>query len=173
MVLVSNCLKDCGKKLIMSNNVKKPPVLLSWILIISMFTAPLWSNNTTKTTLTKESKGVLNNTEFVITVTDKQISNSGLPYCKFFIKSIEKTLIGSCNTTSNNMTFNVGWNYNVEKSQINGNNIIIYKTTKINSVVQLTVVKLTHRAGTKLAELSNGTFVGGSNLNVGDLVNTQ
>lgn len=152
---------------------KNPPKLLGFIVIGIMFTAPIWSNNTTKTTLTKNSSGVLNNTEFTITVTDKQVSNSGLPYCKFYIKSIEKTLIGSCNPTSNDITFKVGWNYKIEKAQIKDENIIIYKATQINSITQLTVVRLTHRAGTKLAELNNGTFVGGSNLNVGDLVNTQ
>lgn len=153
--------------------VKNPPKLLGFIVIGIMFTAPLWSNNTTKTILTKSSQGVLNNTEFVVTITDKQVSNSGLPYCKMYIKSIEKTLIGSCNPTSNDITFKVGWNYKIEKAQIKDENITIYKATPINSTSQLTVVRLTHRAGTKLAELSNGTFVGGSNLNVGDLVNTQ
>jgi hypothetical protein len=152
---------------------KQLPKLLGVVVIGIMFTAPLWSNNTTKTTLTKNSQGVLNNTEFVVTITDKQVSNSGLPYCKMYIKSIEKTLVGSCNPTNNNITFKVGWNYKIEKAQIKDENIIIYKATPINSTTQLTVVRLTHRAGTKLAELSNGTFVGGSNLNVGDLVNTQ
>jgi hypothetical protein len=153
--------------------VKNPPKLLGFIVIGIMFTAPLWSNNTTKTILTKSSQGILNNTEFVVTITDKQVSNSGLPYCKMYIKSIEKTLIGNCNPTSNDITFKVGWNYKIEKAQIKDENITIYKATPINNVTQLTVVRLTHRAGTKLAELSNGTFVGGSNLNVGDLVNTQ
>jgi hypothetical protein len=153
--------------------VKNPPKLLGVIVIGIVFTAPLWSNNTTKTTLTKNSQGVINNTEFVVTITDKQVSNSGLPYCKMYIKSIEKTLIGGCNPTNNDITFKVGWNYKIEKAQIKDENITIYKATPINSVTQLTVVRLTHRAGTKLAELSNGTFVSGSDLDVGDLVNTQ
>jgi hypothetical protein len=154
-----------------TNTVKKPPKLLGLIALGIMFTAPLWSNTTAKTPLTKTSSGVLNNTEFTINVTDKQVSNSGLVYCKFSVPSIEKVFVGSCNTADNKTSFKIGWNYIVAKSQIKDNNIIIYKTAEINSVAQLTVVRITHRAGTKVAVLSDGSIVGGSNLSVGDFVN--
>ena len=144
------------------------------ICIGALLVAPMFNNNNNKQVLTDNSKGVINNTDVILTVTNKGVSNSGFEYCNFIVESpIQKTYIGPC-TTTNNTQLRVGWTYNVTKLDVKeGGLISINKAVKIDNKTKLQVIKIKFLAGTKVAELSNGNIVSASNVEVGDWVSIR
>jgi hypothetical protein len=155
-------------------NKKKPSLLVFWLCCIAILIAPLTAN-TTKTKLTDSSKGVIRDSDTVISVTNKGVSSSGFVYCTFVIeKPIQKQLVGPC-TTTDDLVLKVGWDYTTSKFNLGeGGKIIIYKATPIDSKVKLQVVQIKYLAGhTRVAILSNGDKVSGTNLNVGDYVSVR
>jgi hypothetical protein len=152
----------------MSNN--KKPKMFGIICILIGLTAPLWFKSEAKTELTSNSNGVLRNTSFVVVVTDKQVSNSGLPYCKFVVnKPIDKTYVGGCNTT-NNITLKLGYKYEVTKAQVKEDTLTIFQAVEMDSEYKLEVKRIYYKAGTRIAVLSNGQKVIGNNLYIGSKV---
>lgn len=153
---------------------KQPSKLMFVICIGALLVAPLFNNNTNKQVLTENSKGVINNTDVILTVTNKGVSSSGFKYCNFIVESpIQKTYIGPCSTT-NNTQLSVGFSYNVTKLEVKeGGLISINKAVEIDNKTKLQVVEIKFLAGTKVAKLSNGNIVSANNVEVGDWVSVR
>jgi hypothetical protein len=153
---------------------KEPSKLMFWLCSIALIVAPLFNSNINKQVLTENSKGVINNTDIILTVTNKGVSNSGFEYCNFIVeKPIQKTYIGPCNTT-NNTQLSVGFSYNVTKLDVKeGGLLSINKAVEIDNKTKIQVVEIKFLAGTKVAKLSNGNIVSASNVEVGDWVSVR
>lgn len=145
---------------------------IGWLCFICLLSAPIISGFVKGETLTKGStNGIYRGQSVEVEVIDVGVSNNGFKYCTFYVKSIERKMIGPCTDTNNKQVFNVGSKYLVTKLQINGNNnVVINKAEQISNSSKVKVVRLFTKARTVLAELSNGNVVGGANLNVGDYV---
>ena len=153
---------------------KEPSKLMFWLCGIALVVAPMFNSNINKQVLTDNSKGVINNTNVILTVTSKGVSSSGFEYCNFIVESpIQKTYIGPC-TTTNNTQLRVGWTYNVTKLDVKeGGLISINKAVEIDNKTKLQVVEIKFLAGTKVAKLSNGNIVSANNVAVGDWVSVR
>lgn len=153
---------------------KQPSKLMFFICIGALFMAPMFNNNGNKQVLTENSKGVINNTDVILTVTNKGVSSSGFEYCNFIVeKPIQKTYIGPCKTTKNTQ-LSVGFSYNVTKLEVKeGGLISINKAVEIDNKAKIQVVEIKFLAGTKVAKLSNGNIVSANNVAVGDWVSVR
>lgn len=100
-------------------------------------------------------------------VVDIGVSTSGFKYCKLYLKGLEKVMLGPCSTTDGKTKFNVGNKYLLTKFDIGtgGNNITVNSANSISTGTRVKVLRVFNRAGTRLAELSDGSIVAGDNLN--------
>lgn len=145
---------------------------IGWLSFMCLLGAPIISGFIKGEPITKTSNnGIYRGQSVEVEVVDIGVSNNGFKYCTFYVKSIEKKMIGPCTDTDNKTNFIVGANYLVTKLQItNNNNIVINKAEQISNSSKVKVVKVFTKARTVLAELENSDVVGGTNLNVGDYV---
>jgi len=140
------------------------------ICMIGVLTSPIINGVMKGPQLDKTNSnvsGVYRGQSIEAEIVDIGKSSSGFKYCKFYVKSIEKIMLGPCSTTDEKTKFNVGNKYLLTKFDIGtgGNNITVNSANEISAGAKVKVVRVFNRAGTRLAELSDGSIVGGDNLN--------
>jgi len=136
-------------------------VLIASPIINGMIKGPQFDKTNSKVS------GVYREQSIEAEIVDIGVSSSGFKYCKFYLKGLEKIILGPCSTTDDKTKFNVGNKYLLTKFDIGtgGNNITVNSANKISSGTKMEVVRVFNRAGTRLAELDDGSIVGGDNLN--------
>ena len=94
---------------------------IGWLSFMCLLGAPIISGFVKGEPLTKNSNnGVYRGQSVEVEVIDIGVSNNGFKFCTFYVKSIEKKMIGPCTDTDNKQVFTVGSKYLVTKLQISG-----------------------------------------------------
>ena len=129
------------------------------------------------TTLSKEmlqqgqSKQVINK-EFTVKVNDINKSNNGFITCTYYLIDVQEELIGPCNTTGDKDLV-VGRTYTVKKATVDKDFIVIHDAKLIAGMNRKRVVRVFNKGWTRLAELDDGSIIGGDNLRVDDWVSVE